>query len=294
MKIQKAWLVRRIGFILCGALTLGALPGCDGGQAQPQTTPPAPMVTTAPTQPQQTEAVRQTEEVNADIPVETPYVTLYYPEAYGQYLQLEMAPEGREVRFLAVLEHGTYSLFDLSFGAGQGELIGAVEDSGGQIILVWARVHELQLQECEDWEVELLYGMQEAVGDLAAQLSMPQEEPRLLLETPFCDLQVTALWGDALQIRVEEGNGYALCFTAKLQDREPQPLFDVIFDGTGDEYAGTLRLEGDLEILVSLNIYEFVPGEDWSREETDMVYSMMELLNQVLEQLENQDGFTAA
>ena len=266
-----------------------------------QTTETSVDVSTEPTGilPEQEESMAPAE-VLSDCPINTPWGTLYYPGEYREWLTVENRQTPvYTVCFAARVGEKEYPLFDLCFGGDQGDSIGIAVDAQGKPVQVKAQMHTLTIPaEMSGADAQILYGMQESVSYLAAQLEKPGEmstEPQdIVIETPFCNLLLPGKWEKQVRLEIRETDGYAVCFLGTAGSRENIPLFDIILDGTGEEFLGTVLLEGDMEIAVFCNTYEIEPGPDWSREERDLAFSLMEIINDVLDGLKRLDNFVPA
>ena len=118
---------------------------------QPASTPSAPATTPKPADP--------------DAEITTPYVTLYYPGQYKEYLHTEVLDDGFEVTVLfysTVGGHRDALMFTLFFGGAEGEPLGSFQT--GQDFAVDVTVEMSGYIPNEAWSTEdadVFYAMQE-------------------------------------------------------------------------------------------------------------------------------------
>lgn len=110
------------------------------------------------------------------------------------------------------------------------------------------------------------------------------EEPSyedLKIETPFCTLYYPGDWGTFLETEVDDGKTYSITFKAKLDSGKKQDLFTIMFGDLG-EAIGTIKTSDGKTVKVWAASETFKPGDDWTDNEAHIVFTMMDLLNEVL------------
>ena len=108
------------------------------------------------------------------VPVETPYLTFYYPEEWRDKVEAdELTENGRSITvFRTELSGKTVELFSviLSPGTEDGYLLGQLAGQEGSSVNVYTRVNELPEDEWPQEEYVRLCAMQERVNDIIAQI----------------------------------------------------------------------------------------------------------------------------
>lgn len=104
------------------------------------------------------------------------------------------------------------------------------------------------------------------------------------IETPYCSLYYPSQWEDYLLTDTQKGDIYTVTFSAEFKGKAPLPLFAFTFGGEETD-LGFIDMADGSTIAVNLIIYPFEESSDYSSEETEIIYTMQEDLNYVLEQL---------
>ena len=111
-----------------------------------------------------------------NIKIETPVTDIYYPSEFRDTVKYTCDDKEKgiyKVHFFAELENESdVALFSIYFGGDEGEQLGIVEDSSGNIIPVYLIIKELETENLTDKETELLYTMQEASNSLIERLPL--------------------------------------------------------------------------------------------------------------------------
>ncbi len=113
-----------------------------------------------------------------NLELETPYCTLYYPAIWSGNITVEHDDTQEavyKVHFYSRIE-GTESqlLFSVYFGGDEGEQIGAVMSSDNIPVPVNIIMGQLETEGLAEYDIELLYEMQEASNDLIDRLPLLQ------------------------------------------------------------------------------------------------------------------------
>lgn len=237
--------------------------------------------------------------------IQTPYLTLHYPESFEDYLLvINSCISPYTLEFYAVLpDKPEQRIFDLYMGDGSDGNLGVVVTDAGEIP-IGMTVYSLALNETwSEGERDTVFAMQEAANELISNLniSYSQEGEQspvlgnseqntkivqyLRIETPYCDLEYPAFYADKLYLEETESEDvYSVAFYCDLEDREPILMFTVLFGGDEGEQLGIVTSANG--ITVPLNILMNMPSEEGlENEELDILYSMQEAVNQLVQRL---------
>lgn len=284
------------------------------GQAPvPMQTEAMPVATQTETTAAETVAAEETP-VNQDGTVnlmggqfETPYGTLYYPEAFVDHLVIVNAgTEPYLLEFYAALEERPeVHLFDISLGKDSGGNMGLVDTSQGEVPLN-VTIYTLTMDDTwTDGEVLTVQAMQDVVNEMIDQLapktgsqedaqSVISQQPNegesvknLKIETPVCSLYYPARWDSYLRTEQEGSREdvYKVHFYAQLEEKEKQHLFSIYFGGDEGEQLGVVMGADDIPVPVNLVMAELDP-DGWEDHQQQILYSMQEASNQLIEKLE--------
>ena len=114
------------------------------------------------------------------------------------------------------------------------------------------------------------------------------------VETPYCNLVYPFGMSDTLRVQSESvADGLTVTFYGGINDLT-KALYAIHFGVESNIYVGTLTLEDGTEIAVWAEIFEIVPEASWKEEESNTLYAMQECINDTLEYLQSEAGFTAA
>lgn len=149
-------------------LLVGLLAGC--GKEQPQTETTVPAAVTSPTETEPTYIPGLMEQAKRDgIPLETPYITLYYPKQWTELQAAEVTRSGENYRmtFRTTVGERALELFSIVIGSDEteGYLLGTLDG-----VYVYSIMNE---QNPEDWsEADYmdLCRQQEYINELILQL----------------------------------------------------------------------------------------------------------------------------
>lgn len=109
-----------------------------------------------------------------------------------------------------------------------------------------------------------------------------EKEDQTTLKTPYCTLQYPKEWGDFLRVEVKEGNPYTLTYFADLNSGKTQELFTISFGGSQEGALGTVTAGGKA-VPLHVSSVDFQPDGSWSDEEINIVYTMQEAMNDLLD-----------
>lgn len=111
-----------------------------------------------------------------------------------------------------------------------------------------------------------------------------KKEDYSTIKTPYGTLKFPKEWAGFLRVTIKEGNVYTLTYFADLESGKSQELFSISFGGSMDGAVGTVTVGGK-KVPVSVKTVEFKPDASWSQKEINIVYTMQEAMNQVLDSL---------
>lgn len=230
--------IRRISAGLAAALLLA---GCAVNDPAETTVP----LGTVAVPPRETagEEVTLPAETEGYLEIETPYCVLYFPERWEDSLAVNAyAEDGARVEFSGRTGDGEpRRLFDVAFGIGEGNLLGAVETAEG-MVPVYIRFYEPDPEGLSQTAYDSLLSMQEAANELIARLPLTDPEPEqpafLTITTEWGDLRYSAKWADSLAV---EQSGDTVSFFAVPEGEERVTLFHVVFNQESDGALGSLN-----------------------------------------------------
>lgn len=119
-----------------------------------------------------------------------------------------------------------------------------------------------------------------------------EEEESYVVETDYVRLYFPQKWEANLETEIVEEDGYIIEFYGKVEGKDRQKIFDVVFNGDAENMVGMVDVNGEA-VYVGFNFAEPEIGEDWSGEEEDMIYAMQEDVNYLIGMLEREAGFVA-
>lgn len=237
--------------------------------------------------------------------IETPYLTLYYPESFEDYLLIaNTSNDPYMLEFYAVLPEKTERrIFDVCMGTGSDGNLGVVVTDMGEIP-VSMTVYSFEPDDTwDEGEIDTILAMQEAANELINGLGISDEAEEknapvlkdvpeettivnfLQIETPYCVLQYPATWADWLCVEhFNSENAYSVEFYCHLEGREQLLMFTVLLGGDEGEQLGVVtNADG---VTVPVNILMNTPSEEGLQdEELKVLHAMQEALNSLIQQL---------
>lgn len=240
--------------------------------------------------PHQTEPVISTDPVQETgpvayegVPVETPCGTVYLPDDWDEPIVVETVSENPTViDFLA----DDVKLYSLIFSKSADDTIGCVQTEDG-IVYVGMEIEEL------DHATNQLLSMQESINVLLEQLSPDpitsapvEEEPvisDIVIETAYGDLLFPGKWEDHLQVK--ELDVRTIEFYGCINSHAPVLLFTLNFENEDGDIVAELVSEDYSVISLAIDIAEINFENGWNDEETNLIYSMQEELNYLMDSL---------
>ena len=245
-------------------------------------TPVATTVPTEPTVPEQT--IPETEPVVYEgTPVETPCGIIYLPDDWDEPITAETVSEDPTV--IDFLVEGE-KLYSLVFSEDPDGAFGQVSVDG-RVIYVGMEICEL------DGADDQLLSMQESINVLLEQLSpepitsKPVEtEPvvsDIIIETVYGDLLFPGKWEDNLQ--VEQPDEKTVEFYGCVKGHDPVLLFTMNFESEYGDIVMELVTEDHTVVSLGIDISEIDFEGRWSDEKMNLIYSMQEDMNYLMDSL---------
>lgn len=257
------------------------------------------------------------DEVIEELEIRTPYGTLYYPKRWESHLRVvPIESDVFSIQFFGRVEGKTeQQLFDILFGGEVGVIIGYLSINETEEVVI--RINSYDYAMGDDWNEEdknVIYGMSEDVNYLIAELermdnfsltsknnveeTKNQEElnnevaGEIEFQTPYATLYYPKKWESQLKAVPVEGDVYTMQFYGLIEGKAEQQLFDIVFGNTEGVLLGTLETQnGNVEVYVVS--YDFIPGDDWSEAERNIIYGMSEDVNYIINKLYEIDTFKA-
>ena len=246
--------------------------------------------------------------------VTTPFAVLQYPgtwkdQVWAEYTQTEA--DGYAVFYGAVGGEDVV-LFVVNFDSTleDASRIGYMQINGS---FVEVSIQMTQPENTENWRVEdrsLLAAMQEGVNDLIQNLKQssgfttdliipPTEataqdhEEDVIISTSYVDLAVPVQWEEHIHTHTEDlAEGYVVTFIGTVDDHEVV-LFTFLFgvETDGSVPVGVLNVDGTA-VSISVEMMEIALDDTWSSDEENVVVAMQESINDILEALQENPGFS--
>lgn len=254
------------------------------------------------TKPEAEESVEETETMEM-YSVETPYGELQYPGIWEGHVRSEVISEnGCTIRFFgSVPEKQEQRLFDIVIGGSGESFVGMVTKDDGSQEEVYVTV--VDLPEDAGWaeEAEQFNRMQEIMNILLDQLALTEPIPEesegdaesvsdggngdITVSTYYATLQYPGKWQRYVRTAIMNEAGCKVCFFGTVPGYAEVHLFDIVINGTCDIPAGTLTTTQGTAVPVGINIFDIVPEENMTDDETGILYGMQEDMNYILEKL---------
>lgn len=115
------------------------------------------------------------------------------------------------------------------------------------------------------------------------------EEEAFTIETPNGNLYYPLRWQKFVRVEQTEEEVYTVKFYSALEGKEELELFDVAFGGDEGTLIGTLN---DKPVYIISSSAEL--PDEWTEDEKNVYYTMLEDINYLLGRLEKEEGFVPA
>ena len=115
------------------------------------------------------------------------------------------------------------------------------------------------------------------------------------ITTPLGNLKLSGEWAETVETKgTSSGGEFSLSFYGKVKSKEVF-LFELSVGSQSNGYRlGTYTDEKGKEQSVWLNINEITPDSSWSQDEIDEINKTQSCVNELIDQLNQIDGFKAA
>lgn len=112
-------------------------------------------------------------------------------------------------------------------------------------------------------------------------------------DTLYCRLYFPSEWEGSMHTEIVEAeDSYAVAFWGQLENKK-ELLFTVYFGDAPDDVisVGYLVTEESGRVAVSIEMSDFMPGNDWTQEESDTMCAMQESVNHMIARLEEEPAY---
>lgn len=110
------------------------------------------------------------------------------------------------------------------------------------------------------------------------------ETPSVEVETPYGTLYYPGEWEELLHVEQREGDVYTVAFFSKLDEQTNVELFHILFGV--DEGIGAVKTADGQMVNVTAQSLDIAMDESWSTSQKNIVFTMQEGLNFVLEHMD--------
>lgn len=232
--------------------------------------------------------------------IETPYLTLFYPEALSDHLRTVNSSENPYIlEFYAALEdREAVRLFDIFIGSSSVYNLGVIETEQGEMTIGMITYSLPTDETWSDAETDTFHAMQEAVNDLIACLplksqtedgpSISTEIPQsnltdfLSIETRYTTLHYPSKWSEMLATEAEENT---VEFYYRSENGSNILLFTIAFHADVGVQLGVLQTDDGANVPVSLVLDE-IDTEGLGEDEITTAYAMQESVNELVAELD--------
>lgn len=273
----------------------------------PETTPATTEDSAAPTeteavvtQPVETEPAQRIDSTGGVI--ETPYLTLNYPEALSDHLVVAtVSSDPYTLGFFASLEgKPDQRLFDVSLIPNAEGNLGAVQTDSGS---VGVSMTIYRFEPDSSWtqgQINTVLAMQEAANEITNQLNVVVDESAsvvseassqqntanyLEIETPYCIVEYPAVWSSYLTVdQTEQDNVLRVLFYGQPEGAEKQLLFSILFGGDEGSQLGIVTSQEGVTVPVNLLMAE-LETDGLTADQEELLYSMQDEVNHLISRL---------
>lgn len=262
------------------------------------------------------EGSQSAEKEYADIEIETPYCTLYFPGDWGGFLETEI-DDGKTycVTFKAKLNSGKEQhLFYITFGENLYDPIGTVTSPEGKTVEVMVGIVD-NFSPGDDWtdnEVHIVFTMMELVNEVIAKMPIeaikgeeqgtsaegqsgnssarpgtdelsPEMAADMAIDTPYGELHYPSEWAESLRIEVGEKNGvYSVAFYSSVNGNTPVHLFTIAYNSSEGVFLRTIKAPSGETVEIRVIIVELAFDSGWDESEKSTAYAMQEDINYLI------------
>ena len=237
-----------------------------------------------------------------DISIETPYCTLYYPSKWESNVIIKTTAD--VVGFYASIDKAELHLFDICFGSMDGERLGKVLCKDGSEVDVFLKVFPITLD--VSWRqdiVDAVYAMQEDVNHVIERISflkeitaetgleavatetVATEYEDLVFDFPYGKLYFPGQWKDYVRFEYHEGAEITAVLYGTIGDHPDIALFQMVFGSPSSNCEGIFTTTEGKKFGVSLILNELELDDTWNQEQQQILLSMQESVNHMLEKM---------
>ena len=120
-------------------------------------------------------------------------------------------------------------------------------------------------------------------------VEIPAAKEALEINTPYGTLYYPGEWEPFLQVTQTDGQVYTVTFNAVFDDGKTQELFSVLFGCDAKDAFGLLRTENGETVTVRFDAIVFEPDDSWDDRDINVIFTMQEALNDVMEAMALED-----
>ena len=235
---------------------------------------------------------------NKVIKIQTKYLVLEFPSQYAEILKHEEFAGAEQVEEIFYMVHGdvTAELFRICFGDQTvGTPVGYLHTESGAVPVT---VQVADSPQNIDEETENLYfGMMEGMNEVLDCIYrdkrfseyvdfQPEKEKQAVMKYWSVDLPEGVTWEETT-----EGYFYQVAFYGEVSGTRIRLYSITIDDEPVGNPLGTMEIDGEQK-TVSVRIDGLTQMEAMTEAEQDMIYSMMDTINDVVPQITSSEHFT--
>ena len=117
------------------------------------------------------------------------------------------------------------------------------------------------------------------------------EEKGFEISTPYGPLYYPEKWKEFVRIEETEATEYKLQFWALIDGHEEQHLFDIVYEGKGENFLGYIHDKNGDKVSVHMECFDINISEEWSKEQKEQLFAMQEDVNYIIDRLQENEKF---
>ena len=237
---------------------------------------------------------------NKAIKIQTEHLVLEFPSRHAENLKHEELAEAEQIEEIFYMVQGdvTTELFRICFGnQSAGTPVGYLHTESG-VVPVMIQVGNSP-QNMDDETANLYFGMMECMNDVLNCIYRdkrfseymeyhPGAQRTAVMKYWSVDLPTAVTWEE-----ITEGDIYRVSFFGEIDTKRIKLYTISIGDESAENPLGTMDINGKTK-TVSVKIEGMSQMETMSETEQDMIYSMMDTINDVILTITQSEQFSAA
>lgn len=120
------------------------------------------------------------------------------------------------------------------------------------------------------------------------------KEEAFKIKTAYGDLYYPLKWEKQIRVNQVEGDVHTVQFFAKVEGKEEVHIFDIEFGGENGSLLGYVEEKNGEKVSINIISHDLELSEEWSTEEKNIIYAMLEDLNYIIGMLQKKDGVVLA